>query len=136
MVQEAVFRVWLRLGDQAVLSDCVRLGHKILHDLAVDVRRRRQPRQLGDDDSTVPAVEQQSPIDVRERLAADVGLRKRLGDRAVQLIERLLAGVRRNKVLAVHMRTSPAAIRRRRGRIARILEEHVAMQEPGAWARE
>lgn len=134
IVQEAVFRVWLRLGDAAVFGDCVRLGHKILHDLAVDVRRRRQPHLLGDDDHNVAAVEQQSPIDVWERVVADVGLQKRLGERAVQLLAQLFSGVRRNKALAAHLHTSPAAIRRRRVRIARILEEHVAQQRDGALA--
>ena len=129
IVQEAVFRVWLRLGDEAAFSDCVRLGHKIIHDLVVDMRRRCQPQQLGDDDNTVPAIEQQTPMDVWERVVADVGLTKRLGARAVQLLAQLLSGVRRNKALAAHLHTSPAAIRRRRGRIARILAEHVATRE-------
>lgn len=124
-VQEAVLRVWLRLGEQAAFGDCLRLGRKILRDLVVDARRRQAFRQLGHDDGAVLASEQGAPIDVWTGVVADVALRTRLGRPAVRLIEQLLAGVRRNKVLAARMHTSPAAIRRRRGRIARILAEHM-----------
>lgn len=124
-LQEAVMRVWLRLGDRVAPTDGVRLGRKILRDLLVDEWRRRQPRLLGNDDLEIQAGPGHVPFDAVEHMLADVRLRHSLGERAVVLLCQLLRGVRHNKVLALHMNTSPAAIRRRRARIERILAQHL-----------
>jgi DNA-directed RNA polymerase specialized sigma24 family protein len=130
VVQEATLRLWRRFGAEPPLRDAVQLGRKMVHDLLVDDHRRRRPQLLGDADAGLPSRPPHHAFDSLAALVGDAALVRALGPRALQLLELLLAGERRNRVLAVLLGTSPAAIRRRRARIARILNDHLRRELP------
>jgi hypothetical protein len=123
-VQETLLRLLRRLGPEPSPEVAVKLGGVVIFGLRVDRSRRPAEQLLGERDALLAAGEldhkEPQPPDV-QRL--DPSLATALGRKGANLLNELLAGRASNKELARRMRTSSAAVRRRRARILRILAQ-------------
>jgi len=123
-VQEALLRLFRRFGPEPSPEVALRLGGLMIFALRVDRARRPAQRPLGQGDALVPAGE----LDQQERQQLDVrrldpSLATALGRKGVELLNALVDGGASTKRLARRLQTSPAAVRRRRARILRILSQ-------------